>query len=339
VTAASRTAAAPRAAAHPLTAGSAYAGLVVCVMTWGLVFVAVAELLPHVDAVQIVSARFALVAVACGLVLLAAPSQRPRFDRAEWRRVVVCGLLAVPGAQYVIVEAQNHLSPPLTALIVTFSPAVAAVLAALLLAVRLGRSEIGGFVIALVGVAVVLLAGSGTGTSVHGSSPVAAAVALVCPVAWAAYTMLVAPLAGRHPPIGVVCAVFIVGGIAIAPTYPHAVAGLGGLDGSDWAWMAMLTMVATVVPNLLWVVSLRRLPMHRASAFMYLVPLFATFWTVVLLGRPPETIFVIGGALILAGVALTQGWGRRGLPAAPPAPIDPGDHLVERRCARGVSQS
>jgi drug/metabolite transporter (DMT)-like permease len=300
----------------PRPAAPAYLALLVCVMAWGLVFVAVAELLPHVDAVQIVAVRFAFVGVACAVLLAVFPSQRPRFTKAEWRQVAICGVLAVPGAQYVIVEAQNHLSPPLTSLIITFSPAVAAVLAAMFLSVRLGWAEIGGFAMALVGVVVVLVAGAGTGAAVADSSPAAAAIALICPVAWAGYTMLVSRLVARHPPVGVMCVVFVIGAIVIAPTYPHGGRALAALDGSDWAWLGVLTVGASLAPNLLWVASLRRLPVHRAGAAMYLVPLFAAFWTGVLLGRPPEGTFIVGAVLILAGVALTQGVsGRRRDPA------------------------
>ena len=291
---------------------SAYAGLVVCVAMWGSVFVAVAELLPHVDAVEMVTIRFALVAGAAALVLLALPAQRPAFDRRDRIRVAVCGLLAVPGAQYVLVEAQNYLSPSIAALIVTFAPAIAAVLAAVFLRVRLGPRELAGFALALAGVALVLVVGAGTGVSLEHSSPLGAAIAVISPLSWAGYTLAVAPLAARHPPVGVMCWVFLAGGVALLPAVPYAAGALGDLSGADWAWLVGLALPGTAVPNLLWVVSLRRLPVHRTSAFMYLVPVFATAWAAALLGRTPEAIVVPGGLMVLLGVYLTQGGrGRR----------------------------
>lgn len=303
-------AASERAGARPLGRASAYAGLVVCVAMWGTVFVAVIELLPHVDAVQIVTIRFAIVGLACAALLAAVPTQRPSLTRREWVRVAVCGVLAVPGSQYVIVEAQNYLSPSIAALVVTFSPAIAAVLAAIFLRLRLGAVEIAGFVVALAGVALVLVVGSGTGASAQHSSVLGAAIAVIGPLSWAAYTLAVAPLAHRDPALGIVCCVFLAGALATAPAVPHAIAGVGQLDVSDWAWLLGLALPGTVVPNVLWVLSLRRLPVHQTSAFMYLVPVFATFWAALLLGRAPEAIVIPGGILVLAGVYLTQG--RRG---------------------------
>lgn len=292
--------------------GPAYAGLVLCVSLWGMVFIAVAELLPDLDAVQIVTIRFALVALVCAAVLALLPSQRPSFSRNDWARVVGCGVLAVPGAQYVIVQAQNYLSPSLTALIVTLSPAFTAVLASILLRARLGSVEKLGFVLAMVGVALVLVFGSGTGSAVADAKPLAAAIGVISPIAWAGYTLAVAPLSTRHPPVGVVCWVFIAGAVATLPAYPHAAEALGSLDGADWAWLAGLAVPATTLPNLLWIQSLRRLPVHRTSAFMYLVPVFATLWAALFLARAPEAIVVPGGVLVLVGVFLAQGRRPRG---------------------------
>lgn len=301
----------------------AYAGLVACVGLWGIVFVAVAKLLRHIDAVQVVTVRFAVVAAVAGGILAAVPSQRPHLQRGEVGRLLLCGLLAVPGAQYAIVEAQNSLSPLLTALVVTFSPAIAAVLAAVFLRARLGPTEVLGFALALLGVTLVLVVGAGTGSASAGASPGGAAIGLISPLSWAGYTLLVAPLVARHPPAGIACCVYIAGTLMTLPALPHALGGLDRLDGEDWAWIVGLASVATVVPNLLWAIGLKRLPVHRTSAFMYLVPVFAAIWAAAILGRSPEPVAIGGGLLVMVGVLLTQGWrGRRAAVepvAGPPA--------------------
>jgi len=285
---------------------AAYAALVLCVALWGMIFIATAKLLPAIDAVQIISLRFVLVAAGCIPILLLAPAVRPQLTRRELALIGVCGVLAVPGSQYTIAEAQNYLAPPLAALIVTFSPAITAVFAAVFLRTRLGALETAGFVVALAGVALVLLTGSGTGSGSNHASAGGAAIALISPLTWAAYTMLVARLAGRHPPIGVVCLVLIAGGVALLPTYPHALAGLDALDAELWGWLVGLALLGTIVPNVLWLLGLRRLPVHRTNAFAYLIPVFATIWTALILGSGPGPAALGGGALVIAGVFLTQ---------------------------------
>lgn len=295
----------------------AYVGLVVCAALWGMVFVSVAELLPHLNATQIVSVRFALVAIGFAAAFAARPALLPRLRGVEWALIALCGVLAVPGSQYAIVEAQNYLSPPLASLIVTSSPAVAAVLAATFLRDRLTMLQAIGFAIALAGVTLILLIGAGSGSSAHHSSPLGAAIAVITPISWALYTLALKPLAGRHAPVGTVGVVMIAGAIALSPTFGEAVTALHTMSGHDWAWMLALVLGFSIVPNILWFESLRHLPVHQTTAFMYVIPVFATIGTGLVLGRVPGAITIPGGLLVVAGVALAQwpGGERRALRA------------------------
>ena len=62
----------------------ALAGLTVCVALWGMVFVAVHELLPVMGSVQMVTLRFLLAAGLFAALMASRPQWRPRFSRREW---------------------------------------------------------------------------------------------------------------------------------------------------------------------------------------------------------------------------------------------------------------
>jgi drug/metabolite transporter (DMT)-like permease len=51
---------------------------------------------------------------------------------------------------------------------------------------------------------------------------------------------------------------------------------------------------------------MRYLDANETSAYLYLVPLFAMMWSVIVLREWPPLVALAGGALVLAGVALTQ---------------------------------
>jgi drug/metabolite transporter (DMT)-like permease len=72
-------------------------------------------------------------------------------------------------------------------------------------------------------------------------------------------------------------------------------------------------------PYILWAYGLRGLPVNRTAAFMYVIPVFAMGWTFLFLGEAPSGIALAGGAVVLAGVALTQSR-ERSTPASAPAP-------------------
>jgi drug/metabolite transporter (DMT)-like permease len=298
----------------------ATAGLVVCVGLWGLVFVAVHELLPVIDAVQITTLRFMLVSVVFATLLVARRAWRPRLSGREWALVLVAGVMAVPGSQLAIVEGQRYLSPPIASLIVTTSPAVAACLAAAFLGERLSLSQAAGFVLALAGVAVMVVVGAGTGADLGASDPLRASVSLITPVSWALYTLLSRPLALQHPAVGTVGLSMMVGTVALTPLMPHALDGVGRLDAGEWWWLVFLAVGGTAGPYLLWSAGLRVLAVNRTAAFMYLVPFFALLWTASLLGTVPPATTLLGGAIVLAGVALTQRRAR--LPATAAEPLE-----------------
>src|ERR1700744_904396 len=93
----------------------AYAGLLLCVVLWGMVFPGSARLLVRINAVQLVTLRFMLVSLSFVIGFSLRPSLIPRLPRRQWLTVLICGVLAVPGSQLAVVHAQSYLSPPLAA--------------------------------------------------------------------------------------------------------------------------------------------------------------------------------------------------------------------------------
>jgi drug/metabolite transporter (DMT)-like permease len=281
-----------------------YAALLACVALWGCVFVGVHELLPELDAVQMVTLRFLAVAALFGALIAANPAWRPHLARREWVTAAVAGVLAVPVCQLAIVEGQRYLSPPIASLVVTFSPAIAAVLA--IRTERLTTRQAAGFAIALGGVGVIVVLGAGSGAELSASDPLKASVALLTPASWALYTIISRPLAREHGAVGSVAVAMIAGAVTLLPLLPHALDGARDLSAHGWLWLAYLVTGGTTLPYIFWAVGLRGLPVNRTAAFMYMIPCFAMGWTALFLGDAPSGLALAGGAVVLAGVALTQ---------------------------------
>ena len=300
----------------------AYAGLLVCVLLWGMVFPGSARLLVRINAVQLVTLRFMLVSLSFLIGFSLRPSLIPKLPRRQWRTVLACGVLAVPGSQLAVVHAQSYLSPSLAALLPTFAPAIACVLAALFLGEHLSIPQAAGFAVALVGVVLILVVGAGTGVSIHASSPLGAAIGLITPLSWALYTLVVRPLTGSYQPLGIVGVVYITGTLTLVAAFPDALGAAGRLNTGDWIWLVAMATAGTVIPNVLWLMSLRRLSVSQTTAFMYLIPIFASLWTLAVFGRAPEAIALPGGLFVIAGVALTQRGRRAGKPVVAPPPLE-----------------
>lgn len=285
---------------------------------WGLVFVGIARLLPQLDTVQLVVIRFTLIALVFLGIFAVVPSTRPHISgRREFGIFVLMGVLAVPGAQLSIVNGQNYLSPPLVSLVVTTAPAFAAIIAAVWLAEPLASLQVAGFALALLGVSIVILAGTGD-SSLTVSNPWGAALTLVSPMSWALYTILTKTLTGRFNPVTAVGVTMVLGSLSMAPLYPHAIDGLSEITTTGWAWMAYLVVGGTVIPYLVWWRALSELSAASTTAYMYAIPLAALVWSLLILGIVPSPIALGGGAIVIAGVAMIQ-LNRRTPPVLPSA--------------------
>jgi drug/metabolite transporter (DMT)-like permease len=285
-----------------------HVSLLVCAAMWGLVFVGVHELLPVLTPVQLVTVRFVIIVLAFVAMFIIFPKLRVfPASRGDWVRFAVCGVLAVPGSQLAIVEGQRYLAPQLASLVVATSPVLTAVFAAAMLNEQFGVMRGVGSVIALSGVAFIVLFGAGDG---HGIGPLTvtlpAVVAVLTPISWALYTVMSRPLAARYPPLATVAICLTLGTLTLLPFLPSTLGALSGVNGLEWGWLLYLALGGSLLPYLIWFASLRVLSAGRTAAYMYVIPLFAMIFTWLILGTRPGVVATIGGALVLIGVVLTQ---------------------------------
>lgn len=285
---------------HPI-----HFGMVVIVLMWGLVFVGVKKVLEEMDVIQLVVIRFWIMALIFNVIALSRRSTRPRFSRFDVKTLVFAGILAVPLSQLPVVNGQRFLSPPLASLLMTTSPAWTALLAVFFLGERFRKLQVGGFIVALAGAAVVVLTGTGHDNFVI-HNPWGAALTLISPLAWAGFTVVSKPFSVRANPITTLAVSITFGVIALAPLYPHAMEGITSYKLSTWYWLLYLVVGGSVIPYIVWFYALRVLPASKTVAYMYAIPLAALVWSWAILGIVPAVASLLGGLLILVGVVIVQ---------------------------------
>lgn len=273
-------------------------------LLWGLVFVGVNRVLQYTDAFQLVTIRFVLIAIIFGVLMATRPSMRPKMTRRDWGLAWLAGLLAVPLSQLPIVSSQNYLDPTLASLLVTTSPATAAILGPLLLDERVGTRQAIGFVLAFAGAAIVIITGAG-GASFDLGDILGAAIGIITPISWAFYTILLKKISAGDPFVTVGVGLSV-GTVFLIPWIPSALSVAGDIPLDGWLWIGYLAFFGTFTAYLIWFRALRVLDANQTAAYMYLVPLFALGWSLLILGSAPPAVALIGAALILVGVAMTQ---------------------------------
>jgi drug/metabolite transporter (DMT)-like permease len=76
--------------------------------------------------------------------------------------------------------------------------------------------------------------------------------------------------------------------------------------GAGWAALLYMAIFPAVIGYIIYYYALGFIAASRLSAFNYLQPPLATGLGVLLLGEPLTSLLLLGGTLILAGVAVTE---------------------------------
>jgi drug/metabolite transporter (DMT)-like permease len=273
---------------------TALVALVAAGLLWGLTVPLSKVVLEWLDGGTLTVVRFALAAPILALVA------RKHLRAAFTPRILAAGAVGYG----VVIVLQNmgieRTSVSHAALIVGATPALVA-----LVTVASGRGRPGptawlGFALALAGVLVVA-GGGGGAASLPGDAIVLLSVSI------SATFVVVQPtlLAGRDP-FAVTAVQMIGGGLAALPNalgegLPHAPA-----SATPVLALALLAFAGTVGPFALFAYGQSRVAPELAGAFLNLEPLVGTAAGALAFGDPFGAHQLVGGAVILLGIALSS---------------------------------
>ena len=179
---------------------------------------------------------------------------------------------------------------------------------------RLTRGKLIGLFIGFSGVAALLISGD-SGLGADGRPLVAAVLAIVSVVAIGYAGAYAKRYAGQYDPIELTGLQFSLSAVVLIPAMlvfegiPHS------LTAPGWALILYMAIASTFLPFYLYYRLLESMPVTTVSLIGYLVPLVSLIGGVLLLGEQIEAGIVIGGALILTGMIVTDRAGRTQSPA------------------------
>ena len=284
---------------------SALVALLAAGLLWGLTVPLSKLVLEWLDGGWLTVVRFALAAP------LLALAGRRHLRRAFTPRVLVAGAVGYG----IVIVLQNAgigaTSVSHASLIVGAVPALVAMIAAVTGPSSTGPTAWLGFALALVGVGIVA-GGGGGGASLHGDALVLLSVTLS-----ATFVVVQPRLLKGQDPIAVTAVQMIGGGLVALPNaalegLPHAPASSTPLFA-----LAALVVFGTLAPFALFAYGQSRTAPELAGAFMNLEPLVGTAAGALAFGDPFGPLQLMGGAVILVGIALSTAPPRKRPPSKP----------------------
>jgi drug/metabolite transporter (DMT)-like permease len=269
------------------------------VLIWSASFLAAARLRQELSVTEALAARFVPVFLGAAALLL---WRRPRFPRGAWPRIVALGLCGVVLYNTFFFLGLGRVPSGTAALIIALNPVFTAVGARMLLGETFGPRRAAGLTFALGGVYVVVRYGAGR--EVDWPYLSAAAVLVLAPVVWSAYSILGRGLPAGTGALDATLALLLVGSAPLLILVNrHAVEVLATSPAVLWAAL-YLAVPCTLVGFTAWLWALKRLPAAEVAALLFLTPLLANLWSWLFEGMRLHLAFVAGGVLLLVGVGL-----------------------------------
>jgi drug/metabolite transporter (DMT)-like permease len=277
------------------------------VVLWAGAFAAIKHLLEAgLTGPEIAAGRYLLAAPGFG-VALRASGGLPGIARRDLLRIAVAGLLTVTVYHLALNDGELHTTAGTAAVVIGTAPGITLALAILLRLERFSAWRAAGLAVAFAGVVVVITLGSGETVSLHAAKgPV---LVLVSAVSFAMYNVLIKPLVARAGTIAVSSAASLIGTVPLlALLRPAAVDDLRGLGALDLMLLLYLGLACTLFAYIAWTVALGRIDASRTVAYLYGVPPLALAIGALTLDERVTGWLIVGGTLVVGGVATAQVW-------------------------------
>lgn len=279
------------------------AALVTLALVWGSAFLFTEVAVEDVPPLTLVAGRFAL---SSALLLAMAAWSRTPLPRGSstWRGLALLAVMNNIGPFTLITWAQQHIESSIAAILNGSMPIFTAVIAAALTLERLDRERTAGVVLGFAGI--VALVGPDL-QDITSSNALGQLAVVLASLGYGASTVYM-----RHgisgTPLGLATGQLVLSAAVLTPVALAVDRPLGiRPSGEAWASWVALGMVASGLAYVLAYWLIQRIEATQMAMVAYLIPVVATVIGWVALDERLSPNAFLGLALVLAGIAATNG--------------------------------
>lgn len=279
----------------------------VVALIWGGTWTAGRIATQEAPALAVGGWRFILATLALGVFVWRAEGRFPKLSKMDRWSVILLGAIGVYGYSLCFFYGLKHIQAGRGALVVALNPIVVALAAWLVMGESLSPKKILGILIGLVGCLTVL--GRGNPIAIfQGGLGLGEVLVLGCVVAWTAYTLLSRRISRTLSPLVMTFYASLVGTVLLVMTgiaegslrvWPH-------YSFKAWLSIMYLGFLGSSVAYVWYANGVKALGATRAAAFINLVPISAVVLSACILNERVSMMTLLGGALVLIGVTLTN---------------------------------
>jgi drug/metabolite transporter (DMT)-like permease len=282
--------------------GRIYALIVLMVMLWSSNFVAAKLVLREMHPL-LVSALRTTIAAFLILPLYFWSEREQGWSWRDARLLFGIGIFGIALNQAFFVYGISQTSVSHSAVIIALTPMLVLLVAAFKGQERITPQKMLGMAIALTGVVTLQMRSTPGAGKIVGD-----VLVFLAAITFAVFTVAGKAAAARHGTITLNTFAYVGGALAFAPitVWHGARYSLAAVSWTGWLTLFYMALFPSVVCYLIYSYALSHIPASRVSAFAYLQPLFATTMALPILHESLSGGVVLGGALVLAGVWVTE---------------------------------
>ncbi len=282
-------------------------GALIAIVLWGCSFVATRIALRELSPVTLIFTRFALGTALLVATLLA--RRRPLVPPlASWPMLALMGFVGIFVHQLLQSYGLTTTTAVRAGWLIGLIPIWSALIAGLFLGERFGLAKSFGLVAGFAGAVVVVTRGRLGTESLALPATRGDLLILASTLNWAIYTTLGHGTIRRLGSLRATTGAMFLGWLMLAPLF---------LQGAGWqeyprlsaagvAAVLFLGLGASGLGYLFWYGALQRIETARVAAFLYIEPLVTLAASMAVLGEEVHAATVVGGLMVLGGVALVQ---------------------------------
>jgi len=270
---------------------------------WGIAFVAIKQADIELSPVNLALLRWLVASIPFLILLPIIGRPKVKFEPRDAPRLLLVALANVAGYHISLNYAETTLSAGMSALLIAFGPIFIVILSYLLLSERTGRRLLLGLALAIVGT-VILSAGS---ISVNDLSSYGGIIeALITALCYASFAVLGKPLVHKYGSASTTIMAGLIGTVMMLPLIsPSLLAQASALSFNGWFSVLYLSLLSTVFGYLMFYTLVSRGAVTRLSIQLYLIPVVSVIGGALLLNEAVTLSVLLGGALMLAAVAVS----------------------------------
>ncbi len=218
------------------------------------------------------------------------------------------GVLGIPVNQGFFLYGMSLTTPGHGALLYALAPVFVFLLARWRLGERATAVKVLGVALAFAGVVVVLVGRGAVGLAVARRGLLGDLLILVAVLAWSVWAVAAKPYSERYGVLASTGVAVAAGSAAYLPVglFLSDLSAFGRASGGAWSSVLYLTLAQSVVGYLLYYWALRRSDASRIAIWSNTQPVLAAALSWALYGEAVTAAFVAGGAMVIAGVVLTE---------------------------------